>query len=188
MPDCPAAHALSPHPGTPCAAVQRLEVTLVRAASGQAWHLRYELAGDLDRLRVPPASGQPSPRDGLWRHTCFEAFVGTPGSSAYLEFNFSPSGDWAAYAFSAERQRDLAAPALPAPRITCTQDAQHLVLDAVLPTHGLPDTDWIVGLSAVIETTDGQPSYWALAHPRAQPDFHHRAGWTARLPPDTHTP
>ncbi len=64
-----------------------------------------------------------------------------------------------------------------------------MVLDAVLPAHGLPDTDGVIGLSAVIETADGQLSYWALAHPRAQPDFHHRAGWTAHLPaPDTNTP
>ena len=37
-------------------------------------------------------------------------------------------------------------------------------------------------MSAVIETDDGRLSYWALAHPAPQPDFHHRAGWTARLP------
>ncbi len=178
---------LQPHPATPCPAVRRLHAWQARTADG--WRLRYTLDGAPSALRLPPPARHPGPADGLWRHTCVEAFVGTQASSAYLEFNFSPSGDWAAYAFSSERQRDLAAPALPAPRITCTQDAQHLALDAVLPTHGLPDTDWIVGLSAVIKTTDGQLSYWALAHPRAQPDFHHRAGWTVHLPaPDTHTP
>ena len=31
-----------------------------------------------------------SPVDGLWRHTCFEAFVGIPGAEPYYEFNFSP--------------------------------------------------------------------------------------------------
>ena len=40
----------------------------------------------------------------------------------------------------------------------------------------------LIGLSAVVETTDGTLSYWALAHPRAQPDFHHPVGWTARVP------
>ena len=185
MPDRPAAHALSPHPGTPCAAVQRLEVTLARAASGQAWHLRYELAGDLDGLRVPPASGQPSPRDGLWRHTCFEVFVGSAGSAAYREFNFSPSGDWAAYAFGAPRVRDPSAEPLRSPRLACTRTAHRLTLDAWLPWAALPpgiDAGALVGLSAVIETLDGGLAYWALRHPAARPDFHDRAGWTARGP------
>jgi hypothetical protein len=45
------------------------------------------------------------------------------------------------------------------------------VLDAVLPAHGLPDTDGVIGLSAVIETADGQLSYWALAHRARSPTF-----------------
>ena len=38
---------------------------------------------------------------------------------------------------------------------------------------------WDIGLTAVIETADGQLSYWALQHPAARPDFHHRGGWQA---------
>jgi len=30
-----------------------------------------------------------------------------------------------------------------------------------------------IGLSAVIEETDGTKSYWALRHPPGKPDFHH---------------
>ena len=35
------------------------------------------------------------------------------------------------------------------------------------------DLDWQMGLSAVLEETDGTKSYWALAHPPGAPDFHH---------------
>ena len=171
---------LRPHPATPCAAVQRLEVSLVREPDG--WRLSYALAGALPALRLPHPSEHPSPADGLWRHTCFEAFVGTVGSARYREFNFSPSGDWAAYAFAAERQRDPAAPTGPAPRIACTHDARTLRLTAWLPADALPAMGGVLGLSAVVETTDGALSYWALVHPRAQTDFHHAAGWTARVP------
>ena len=171
---------LRPHPATPCAVVQRLDVSLARAPDG--WRLTYMLAGALTALRLPPRSEHPGPADGLWRHTCFEAFVGTAGSPRYREFNFSPSGDWAAYAFAAVRQRDPSAPAGPAPRIACTHDARTLSLDAWLPIGALPVADGVLGLSAVVQTTDGALSYWALAHPCAQPDFHQAAGWTARLP------
>lgn len=36
-----------------------------------------------------------------------------------------------------------------------------------------PNEMWRVGLSAVIEETDGTKSYWALRHPPGKPDFHH---------------
>ena len=45
----------------------------------------------------------------------------------------------------------------------------------------LPETDWDVGLTAVIEDADGGIAYWALAHPGEQPDFHHPASFTLRL-------
>jgi hypothetical protein len=39
-----------------------------------------------------------------------------------------------------------------------------------------------LGLAAVLEEGDGKLSYWALRHPAAVPDFHHRGGFTAKLP------
>lgn len=41
----------------------------------------------------------------------------------------------------------------------------------------LPDAGSIrVGLTAVIEATDGTVSYWSLAHPPGRPDFHQAGG------------
>ena len=181
---------LWPHPATPCPPVHRLQVTVDTVPGASAWRLRYTLAGDLAALRLPAAAARPQTADGLWHHSCFEAFVAAEGAPGYHEFNFSPSGDWAAYAFSAERVRDPQAPPLPAPRIICAHASDGLTLEAWLPNGAVPTSaapHWL-GLSAVIETAAGQLSYWALAHPRAQPDFHHRAGWTARLHPLTLTP
>lgn len=39
-----------------------------------------------------------------------------------------------------------------------------------------------IGLSAVIEETDGTKSYWALAHPDGPPDFHDPACFVLELP------
>ena len=38
-------------------------------------------------------------RDGLWKATCFEAFLALPNQSRYWEINLSPNGDWAVYSF-----------------------------------------------------------------------------------------
>ena len=170
------------HPNTPCHAVDAIHAEITR--EGQGWRLRYRLAGDLAQLRIPPPAARPAAPDGLWQHTCFEVFVGAAGTPAYREFNLCPSAHWAAYAFRAERERDVAAPALPAPRIVCTQDANRLTLDAWLPDGALP-CDAVaarLGFTAVIESAHGSLSYWALHHPAPRPDFHHPDGWTARLP------
>jgi len=115
---------------------------------------------------------------------CFEAFVGLADHAAYHEFNFAPSGQWAAYRFTAERQRDTSAEAAHAPvrpdiDVHLAPDSLRLI--AWLPWHALPlpspGVAWEIGLSAVIETTDGALSHWALGHPASRPDFHHRGGW-----------
>ena len=189
MPPPLASHWLLAHPGTPAPAVRELRVTVGPDPAQGGWWLRYTLRAALEALRLPPPAAQPGPADGLWRHTCFEAFVGAPGGSAYHEFNFAPSGEWAAYGFSAERQRDAAADqplASLALAPLVLQDGSVLTLDVGLPLAalpaGAPDAPWPLGLTAVIEAQDGHLSYWALHHPAAQPDFHHRGGWTARVP------
>ncbi|WP_382326551.1 hypothetical protein ACFJGX_15960 [Hydrogenophaga sp. UC242_50] len=96
------------HPATPSGVVLTVSVEVRVHADGL--RLRYALRGDTTALRIP-APAAPVPTDGLWRHTCLEAFVAADGEAAYREFNFSPSSEWAAYRFSSERQRDEAAEA-----------------------------------------------------------------------------
>ena len=125
----------------------------------------------------------PGPADGLWHHSCFEAFVGTADDEAYQEFNFAPSGQWAHYRFQRERVLDAAPAAVATPRCHWTADRGSLLLDALLPASALSPAgaSLLIGLSAVIEIADGTLSYWALHHPAPRPDFHHRGGWALRL-------
>lgn len=140
------------------------------------------------QLSVPEPIAAPGPADGLWQHTCFEAFVARPDDAAYLEFNFSPSGQWAAYRFSQARVRDLAAETAQPPLVAqmqVTRSPEALALLVWLPCTALPSPAagqaLQMGLTAVVEDRDGQLSYWALKHPAAQPDFHHRGGFALDL-------
>lgn len=184
----PHIHQLFSHPSTPCAAVQSLTVEVHAHRQKEqlalpTWCLRYQLQGTVSELYIPSAAKTPCPTDELWKHTCFEAFIGQPGTSAYREFNFAPSGHWAAYAFSDERVRDDASEeaAVPPPNIALTVKPDTLTLEAHLPWFDGAVGELLLGLTAVIETRDGNLSYWALHHPTAKPDFHRKAGWTARL-------
>jgi hypothetical protein len=114
------------HPATPAPVVRTIEVHAARAAGGGI-ALAYCLRGDMARLRIP-APQPPEPADGLWEHSCFEAFVGVLGEAGYHEFNFSPSGQWAAYAFSGYRQRDDSRVLLVPPQITAKLFAGRLTV------------------------------------------------------------
>ena len=146
--------------------------------------LRFALNGELSALHIP-APANTGFADELWQHTCFEAFVGTSEAVAYREFNFSPSGQWAAYAFTDYRQRDLAWQPLLAPHIATRRTADGLVLETHIAAALLPSDlgDLHIGLSAVIEAADGTLSYWALTHTGERPDFHQGAAFTLRLAP-----
>ena len=141
--------------------------------------LRYELTGELAKFRIPTPQ-PPDAVDDLWKHTCFEAFIAVQGDLSYHEFNFSPSGQWAAYAFSNYRIRSDWI-ANQAPFISLTQTNNSLLLKANIDAADLPpnptNKPLQLGLAAVIETIDGNCTYWALLHPVDKPDFHHRSGF-----------
>jgi hypothetical protein len=213
--------ALVPHPQTPPATVLSISGSTILSSGGQ-WNIGFTVEADVDRL-VLPEPVIPERRDELWRTTCFELFLREPATGAYLEFNMSPSGNWAAYAFDGYRQgmRNLeVAPisitssdprqfalgmrarlldiglseaevdamlaveeALPEP-----SPADRYVLSAILddPALAFP-SNFEVAISAVIEELDGTKSYWALAHPPGQPDFHHPACFAGQLAPPSNT-
>ena len=175
--------ALRVHPAGDRGPVTRIEAD-IRRLSPRALALTYELTGQIDSLRIPPPA-RPGPADGLWKHSCFEAFVGLGDGGGYLEFNLSPSGQWAAYRFDGYRAGMTPLADLEAPRIVLAKGDQSLTLKTVLELPDLPDLPldgpWRLGLSAVVEDSAGRLGYWALAHPPGKPDFHHPEGFACEV-------
>lgn len=170
------------HSGSLCPAVDRIEVEAERTG-GRSLALRYVVLGRTADLRIPAPAGA-GRSDGLWRRTCFEAFIRAPGGEAYWEFNFSPSGQWAAYGFADYRRGGGDIEAVGPLRLDVQVDRDRLALRVTVDMSGverLPDGPWRMGLSAVIEDAEGVISYWALAHPPGKPDFHHPDCFAAEL-------
>lgn len=166
--------SLHPHPDTPANAVRAIAVEVVREDG--VLRLSYRATGRMSDLLVP-AAAEFARADELWKETCFEAFVRGPGD-AYCEFNFAPSTRWAAYAFEGYRADMRNYEVAPLYLETDVSDDRFELNTAVSPG---ADGVWRVGLSAVIEETDGTKSYWALAHARGKPDFHHADAFSLEL-------
>jgi hypothetical protein len=170
---------LACHPQTPSPAIYRIAAS-VAMAPGDSLSLVFALEGDLSRLRIPEP-GLPQRADGLWTHTCLEAFVMAEHGPGYREFNFSPSGEWAVYAFRGYRNAGEPETG-PAPVIAVRRSRDRLELDARI-CHDFPPRarPLRLGLSAVLEDTGGELSYWALRHPAGRPDFHHPEAFALQL-------
>jgi hypothetical protein len=174
---------LTAHPDASSAAVAGLTVE-ARLAASAVLVCDFALHADMSRVRVPAAS-QGERRDGLWRHTCFEAFVSSAGVPGYYEFNFSPAGDWSAYHFDDYRHGMSTVDLVQAPALHVQVRAARLELFATVELAGLPDLDPAgqlrLALAAVVEDEAGALSYWALQHPPGKPDFHHPDAFTLEL-------
>jgi hypothetical protein len=163
------------HPDSRCFAAVHIEVGLARPTV-DSLVLSYVVSGKMSDIRMPPVMAA-ARRDELWRHTCFEAFVRASSGAEYYEFNFAPSTQWAAYRFSSYRSGKCVAAEIRTPPIEVQLSPDCYTLQASLELDrlsGLPrEASWRLGLSALLEDTNGRKSYWALAHPPGKPDFHH---------------
>lgn len=173
---------LVPHPATPPAdPAFRVWANVDFAASFGAMataNIWFGVGAPAERFRLPEAA-EPGRADELWTTTCFEAFLKVEDTDAYREWNFAPSGNWAAYDFSAYREGMAPAEVGAPPYVRLEDNLTWWTLGATIAVEA--DRSWQLGLSAVLEEKDGIKSYWALAHATVQPDFHHADCFAARL-------
>lgn len=175
--------ALSCHPSHPTTAVRGLTASARMGGAGKL-AVRFVLDADMTRVVMPPLRA-PERTNDLWQHTCFEVFVGLPGSDAYCELNFSPSGQWAMYGFVSYRRGMTPIEVRRRPRIAVRPMPRGLILEAITHLEELPmprpGAPLRAGATAVIEETGNRMTYWALAHPDTEPDFHHRQGFVLEI-------
>jgi hypothetical protein len=174
---------LDPHPTTPPTIPGlKVWVTIEHAASLASvatTNIWFGIGAPADRFAVP-APVEPIRATGLWQTTCFEAFLKALAQDSYREWNFAPSGEWAAYDFTSTRT-GMREAETGEPYIRTENNFTWWALGASIPV--LADTNWELGLSAVLEETDGTKSYWALIHPNPEkPDFHDPGCFVAHLP------
>ena len=171
------------HRDSRCLTAAHVEVEVARPHADNLV-LSYIVTGKMNDIRMPPVV-ESARGDGLWQHTCFEAFLRASSGVEYYEFNFAPSTQWAVYRFSGYRSGMRVASEIGAPPIEVQSGSDRYTLQASLKLDRLsglpPDSSWRLGLSALIEDAAGSKSYWALAHPPGKPDFHHADSFAYEL-------
>ena len=151
--------------------------------------LHYSLAGNTDCVLLSPASLTPSRKDELWKGTCFEFFLAVKDQPGYWEFNMSPSGDWNVYRMNTYRRigfrEETGISQLP---FAFKQESGRYLLDVSVDLTSLiePGQELEVAVAAIIQTRDGNETYWALTHPAAHADFHLRESFILKLAEQTH--
>ena len=175
---------LIPHPTTPAAgapfkvwaSVDHIASLGAAVATTNIW---FGVGAPAARFVIPPLT-EPWRADELWLTTCFEAFLLPAGADAYREWNFAPSGNWAAYDFTATRTGMARADVGSPPYIRMEDNFTWWTVGATIAADAAGQCR--LGLSAVLEEQDGTRSFWALAHPNAEkPDFHHPDCFAAQL-------
>ena len=177
--------ALVPFAAPPAPASSAAGGSLARSGSRLA--LEMVITGVDADAAVATVTGAPRRRDHLWKRTCAELFIAAAGAPGYHELNLAPSGDWNLYRFDGYR-----AAGRPEDRVTslsariAVEDGRlRMAVELDLVPLGLNGVALEAGISAVLESTGGAVSHWALVHPAPVPDFHDRRAFTLRLPAPT---
>ena len=142
------------------------------------FNLQAESESDaLKNLKASSGSESSEERQyNLWKHTCFEAFFARPNSEQYWELNVAPSGHWNLYQFDGYRNGGREEPEAVTPKTTWKRNDRECCCSITLnlapwwTEPRLPE----LAITAVLETSTGALSYWALQHPGDKPDFHDR--------------
>jgi len=160
-------HRLESHPNFAPGKVKGVSVRWVELPDRRLM-LRYMVDGG-SGLVLPAFRGRGRGEE-LWKTTCFELFL-YDGQGRYREFNFSPSGQWAAYEFAGYRNLQGDFEPRDSPDIKHETGANMFVLTVFLDRRELEGAER-AALAAVLEEEGNRPSYWALAHTQLKPDFH----------------
>jgi hypothetical protein len=139
--------------------------------------LHYSLTGKIGDVFLPSTSMSPKRKDELWKTTCFEFFLAIKDLPQYWEFNLSPSGDWNVYQMDAYRRHGFREEELIQQlQFECQKQEHEFLLEAAANLNPIipPNKILEAGITTIIQTKNGNETYWALAHPAPYADFHLR--------------
>jgi hypothetical protein len=173
----------------PALAIPAISLTGTLSLDRNFLTLHYALAGNIEDVLLPPVSLAPSRKDELWQGTCFEFFLAIKDQPGYWEFNMSPSGDWNVYRMDAYRRVGFQVEtAISELSFVFKKELDNFLLETAVDLTAIirPEEELQMGITAIIQTKDGNETYWALTHLAPHADFHLRDSFILPLATQTH--
>ena len=169
---------------TTCSIAENLSISGSLTRQPGTLLVEYQVEGALDRICWPSTSGTSGRCHELWRQTCFEFFFSIKDDAAYWEVNLCLNDCWNVYHFSNYRSGMRQEESIDPPLCRVVVDGNLLSFTCALKIDNLIDdsSGVEVGISSVIQATDGSTSYWAIDHCDSKPDFHNRSSFCLNLP------
>lgn len=168
----------------PAPDIPEITITGTIARRENVLTVHYSLTGKIETILFPDRSALPARKDELWTATCFEFFLAIKDQPQYWEFNMSPSGDWNIYHMDAYRRVGFREEtSIERFQFEVRKEPGSFSIDAVADLSPLigNTTPLEAGITSVIQTRDGAETYWALAHPMPEADFHLRESFLTQL-------
>ena len=144
---------------------------------------------EFEQIIFPVSQALAKRAQNLWEETCFECFIPSPKSDAYLEFNGSPSGLWNLFSFKKYRSDRIEFPLQfdSEPKMSfVTKNDRQLECEWLIPLTAIQQglisqgenhhQFYNIGISTVLNTRVAT-TYWALKHEGIKPDFHLRSSF-----------
>ncbi|MBE9028444.1 DOMON-like domain-containing protein [filamentous cyanobacterium LEGE 11480] len=175
-------YQLQPFPDATGLPAIQISGTVARSANNQLT-IDYKLEGAVNQIQLPSPNPEPLRRWELWETTCFELFIGCPETLNYWEFNFSPNGNWNAFALENYRKGIREESQIEQVNTIARNDSAGFQLETTIPLEPIVPADQSIELSitAVIETQEKNISFWATKHCSPEADFHQRNSFTIQL-------
>jgi hypothetical protein len=155
--------------------LSEINITGTITRHGGTLTILFALSGSHDLTIIPETANKPARKNRLWEATCFEFFLKEKESDPYWEFNLSPTGHWNTYRFNCYRKGMSEETAFSELPFQVSRQTDALILDINLDLKKIipPNLAVQANISTVIQSSNGEISFWSLIHPVAKPDFHH---------------
>lgn len=142
------------------------------------YRMRFRIEGPIGEVSLLNADAgviSQQPLLELWKHTCFESFLGPVDQDYYYEINLSSAGDWTVFRFTGERKGRVTLEKLAPLSLKARRGDSFYEFEAEFDFSSLEDLRGArlrTSPAVILEAGSGGHSYWAAAHSGERPDFH----------------
>lgn len=144
--------------------------------------INYRISGELSKIAFEELSINPKRIIGLWKKTCLELFLRSGNPKEYIEFNFSPNGDWNCFVFNEKISELTEYNGISEIGFQSSSKTDEYKLNIKIKKSDLPKVHQDFSIAEfsttsvlLLKNDEGrlEETFWAINHCDSKPNFHH---------------